>query len=214
MDILFQLLKLLAANMTIGQFLGVLATVAVAIGGTIVFIANRTGSSLFDLIKKKPKDPVDDKIELLKIELKTQHDKLGVQYDEIFKHFEESTDLIKHTEQLIRKQATDLLTLKRELTTLASGVASEMVDLKTFLRNHDSVSASQYDVIKSSLHSNEELLQRLLAKMDKIDDYTRNSLPEFKQYHRELDTSLRQMHTDIAIIANLLRINNTSTTLR
>ena len=43
-------------------------------------------------------------------------------------------------------------------------------------------------------------MQRIISQIDKIDEFTRAAIPEFRSYHKELSKEVSELNRDIALV--------------
>ena len=209
-SLLLGLIKSLASSLSVYQFSLVLIMLVLAVAATVIFISKRTGTSIIDIIKKSPKDPILEKIESLNKDVLDHSTKNTEHVQSLVASLVDLNEYLKQTEQLIRKQSSDTLSIKREINTLIGTLTSELSDLKHHLKMHDNANTTSFELVKTSISNSEQAIKQVVNKLEKLDDYARSAFPEFKSYHRDLDSSLRQIQTDIVIVSNLIKIHNTS----
>lgn len=103
--------------------------------------------------------------------------------------------------------------VKREIASLSTSLQKELQELMDKLTSDGDNFRDQHHAIKDILVKVNESISKTISQLDKIDEFTRASIPEFRSYHKEITKDLSELSRDIALVERSLQnqINNTNT---
>jgi len=203
LDILLSLLKQLASALSPTEFLAVLALI--------------TGSVFFTvrwLLKQLAKGRKDGLVGLLAggtevDDLKTIQSKLDTMMtvDEFEKAFKlicerliDSNQALIHEVDDINKRLEALSVLGREVQLSFKDIGEDLDDIKSHVKLEAAGLAQREALLKVELAKSLELLQRVLSQLEKVDEFSKAAVPEFRSYHKDLAKSLSDLSRDIALV--------------
>lgn len=102
--------------------------------------------------------------------------------------------------------------IKREVTSISSVFQRQLHDILQKLNDEGVDLREQHQAIKDVLSKVNESISKTISQLDKIDEFTRASIPEFRSYHKEISKDLSDLSRDIALVERSLQnqINNTN----
>jgi chromosome segregation ATPase len=202
MDLILKLLKDLYSTVSPVEFV----FVSIVIMG-IVFVVMRlalkmmiaNGGGLFsggmDVHIKEFSEKLDDVP--TKEDHKQAFDALVEKLDELKHHSMSNLDAM-------RSNATEILMLKRDLQDLADQLARDIDVIKDELKHQESEGDTVTSNLKTTLHQVQDILSKITSQLDKIDEFARAAVPEFRSYHKELSKDISDISKDIALVENTL----------
>lgn len=90
--------------------------------------------------------------------------------------------------------------MQGDLQTISESLRKEIADIKHHLKMKDIHDQQSITLVKDVLDKIQENLQKLTSQIDKIDEFTRASIPEFRSYHKELSKEIGNLSRDIALV--------------
>ncbi len=102
--------------------------------------------------------------------------------------------------------------VKKEVSSLSSLLHRELQDILEKMNDEGADLRDQHQSIKEILSKVNESISKTISQLDKIDEFTRASIPEFRSYHKEISKDLSDLSRDIALVERSLQnqINNTN----
>lgn len=104
----------------------------------------------------------------------------------------------------LRSNATEVLMLKRDLQDLAEQLARDIDVIKDQLKQQENDGDNATTSLKITLHQVQDILSKITSQIDKIDEFARATVPEFRSYHKELTKDISDISKDIALVENTL----------
>ncbi len=115
----------------------------------------------------------------------------------------------------MRANATEILMLKRDLQALADQLSRDIDIIKDQLKHQENDGNSAASNLKITLHQVQDILLKITSQLDKIDEFARAAVPEFRSYHKELSKDISDISKDIALVENTLNSQiNTSSSIK
>lgn len=211
MNIIVTLFKALAASLTTGQLLTVLAL----IGSITVFlihliIKNRKILGTFFL----GHGDADSTKQIADI-----RERLAgtATTEEVERAIEEINRGIRdhnagHTRDMdqLRDRLHEITLLRQEIQSSNERLAEDHLQLMQRLNLHETSEEAQVAQLLMAMNKSQDLLQRALLHLEKIDEFIKAAVPEFRGYHRELNGELRDLSRDIALVERTVQsqVNN------
>lgn len=210
MELALAIIQLLASSLTTTQFILVVLAIIMLTGTLFKFFLSLTkkkGGVLNKLIGNDEQDSTDKKLDTLL----SSHD----YEDSVMKIFT-SLDEIKHNTKLydtyFKEQITELAMMKKDLEQLHEATAKSLEDLKHQAKMHDVSEMQASETLKSTLQRGQDIMHRVASQLEKVDEFTRAAVPEFRSYHKELSKEVSDLSRDIALversIQNQVNTNN------
>jgi len=102
--------------------------------------------------------------------------------------------------------------VKREVSLLSGLLQKELQNILEKMSDDGADLRDQHQSIKDVLSKVNESIAKTISQLDKIDEFTRASIPEFRSYHKEISKDLSDLSRDIALVERSLQnqINNTN----
>lgn len=132
--------------------------------------------------------------------------------DRILDTLTEIKDQLDQNEQAFNKSLINLELVKSEIDNVDENLREELVDIKQYLKIQDAHKEQSLDSTRDFLQRMYDILQRVTSQLDKIDEFTKTAVPEFRSYHQELSKDISDLSRDIALVERTIQnqINNTS----
>jgi DNA repair exonuclease SbcCD ATPase subunit len=147
-----------------------------------------------------------------KIDNITSRDEHKVSIDRILSALAEIKTQLDQNEASINKSATDLELVKSEIENVDKNLREELVDIKHQLKLQDTQKDQSIDNMREYLQRLYDTLQKITSQLDKIDEFTKSAVPEFRSYHKELYKEIGDLSRDIALVERTIQnqINSSS----
>ena len=110
-----------------------------------------------------------------------------------------------HLEDLIDK-FEELSALRTQVAMTCDRILDEVAEVKHTLQSHHEGSQQQYSHLLTQLAKSQDAISRNLVQLEKIDEYIKASVPEFRGYHRDLGAELNNLSRDIALVERSLQM--------
>lgn len=205
MDILIALIKYLAATLAPTEILIVVVIVGLASFFAVRFALQRKNAIMAFFSKDEDQNlkQINEKLGALvtKDELRAVQEKLEM----ILGH--ELGENTKSVSQL-KEKFVEIATLRQEINDREFQHVLEQIEenRELFLSQYEK-SAQQHALILSSTTKLQDTQAKTLSQVEKIDEYVRAAVPEFRGYHRELGSDIKMLSRDIALIERSLQLN-------
>lgn len=214
---IIELLSGLSSVISPAQFVVVLLIIALVSFGVIMyFIRNvRKKTGLWSFLSK----PDDEEVKIADVLLT-----INALAQDSEKYHKEALDV--HKEILInvlatrdehRDKAGIVLGYLEQIKTLESALNDAKLELTRHIDElrrqftvHDLHDQQLYESLKATLASSLQVISRINAQVEKIDEYARTAVPEFKLAHKELSRDIGNLSRDIALVERSIQsqINN------
>ena len=205
MESLFDLFKHLWSALSLSEFITVL-TLIVGISLMIVkfFIRFLSKSNMLSgLLRDDSAANLDDIAKQLdKTVTSEQH---TVSIDRILDALQTIKSQYDNHDELMRNQITEILLLKNDVETLSEGISRDLDEIKSQLRQYELHSHQSSEGMKDIVQRCQDLMQRIISQIDKIDEFTRAAIPEFRSYHKELSKEVSELNRDIALVERTIQ---------
>jgi hypothetical protein len=107
------------------------------------------------------------------------------------------------------QQITSLVSVlgddSKDIIAAKTAIANEIDDIKAWMKTHDALeqqtNLNMRDLMQRSLDS----LTKINSELEKIDEYVRASIPEFKMDNREIQKGIAELSKDIALIERTIQ---------
>jgi len=207
MDVLFELLKELAASMNLGTFLLVLTIIGLSsvILGTFLARNSTKKTGFWALFRSTEGRANSDE----QREVKTTISRL----QELLIKFAE---VEKEDNQSIKEQLARTLMLKSDIETARDAILKELENTKYIIKMKDEHSILVQENINNFLQKLSEQLSKVADQIDKVDEISRDMGTEFRADHKDLTKGLSDLSKDVALIERTIQtqINTIGVKLR
>jgi chromosome segregation ATPase len=212
MEFLFNILKHLSQTLTTLEFLFALATMLGISFMVVRFFLKMGGknSIVKNFLKNDNEDALNDII--ARLDRIVTHENHQQAIAKILEAIEELKVQSDEHDVSMRTQMTDILLLKKDVESLSESINKELNELRHELKMYDSQHHQMSDGMKEILQRLHGLMQRVISQIDKIDEFTRAAIPEFRSYHKELSKEVSDLNRDIALVERTIntQINTTN----
>ena len=216
MEFIFDALKHLATTLALADFLLVMgavlmtafvvARVAVKYSGHDGIIGKLLGSpDDAPAPESKQLSDLNHKMDLvltqyqLNESLRPVHEVLGAIRNEL-----RSDDVV------MLAQANDLSVLKHDLEKFNDKLVKELDEIKHSLKMNDQAGHTNSESIKALVGRGQDIIVRVGHQIERIEEFTKNAIPEFRAYHKDLAKEVSELGRDIALVERSVQtqINN------
>lgn len=203
MEIVLTLLKSLASSLSPMEFLVVLCLIIVAVYTSLRFILKH--------VHRGRKDGLhafftggDDSDDIKEIQTKLD-DVMTV--DEFEKAMQALTqnqiranEIVMQELHALQARLEAIAATGREMQLSFREIHEDMLDVKDQNREtHSNVTASTI-LLKTEVAKALEHTQRVLSQVEKIDEFCKAAVPEFRSYHKDLSKSVSDLSRDVALV--------------
>lgn len=201
MEFIFGMLKDISSALTPGQFLMILFIIVVVCGLVIMFFVKnfKNPNGMFAFLKAN-----DFETETEITEIKDSIQFLSNKMDNVIREVKELVN-DAFTEQRvidnsIKQEISRTLELKNEIQEMYYKLSSSSEDIKSVMRLQDSHQQQTAENIKSILQQSLEAIRNTQAQIEKLDDYIRDQVPQFRADNKEFAKELNDLSRDLALI--------------
>lgn len=206
MDIITDLLKYLSANFTPMEFIVVLAVILAVSYLAVKYILKSASKEdgLWDFLKGEEAELelADIQDDLYKIS-RDQNAKL----DEIEKN---TTSILATLSVMQTQDKLNADTLDRHLNELREmheflekareDAVKQFDEIKHQFKMHDLHDHQAFENLKNAIDDAVDTISNVNSQLEKINEYVKNAVPEFKMSHKELSKDISQLSRDLALI--------------
>lgn len=204
MEIIFALIKYLTASLTPMQFLVVLGIIGVATFFSIRFFLKKKSAIMAFFTKDE-----DENLKHIRAKLDS-----SINRDEFNNSLQKLEALIRFE---ISESGRSLISLKEklvEISTLRSEiddkdfqrVINEIEELRQVLMAQNEATSRAGALLLSNTNRINDEQAKVLSKVDKIDEFLKAAVPEFRGYHRELGSDIKMLGRDIALVERSIQL--------
>jgi hypothetical protein len=205
MESLFDLFKHLWSILSLSEFITVL-TLIVGISLMIVKLLIKflsKSNMLSGMMRDDSATNLDDIAKQLdKTVTSEQH---TVSIDRILDALQTIKSQYDNHDELMRNQITEILLLKNDVESLSEGISRDLDEIKNQLRQYELHAHQSSEGMKDIVQRCQDLMQRIISQIDKIDEFTRAAIPEFRSYHKELSKEVSELNRDIALVERTIQ---------
>lgn len=111
---------------------------------------------------------------------------------------------------------TNLHAMKEEISNCFKAIIAEFADIKHYMKMHDVSVHTDSEAAKELQQRIHGILVRAISQIEKADEFTRTTVPEFRSYHKEISKDISDLSRDIALVERSLQnqINTSAVKLR
>jgi hypothetical protein len=105
---------------------------------------------------------------------------------------------------------------KHELQQSSVIIVRDLEFIKQSMSKSESTDALVHENVKQLIQRSQDVMQRISSQLEKVDEFARAAIPEFRSYHKELSKEVGELNRDIALVERSIQsqINTSSVTLR
>jgi predicted nucleic acid-binding Zn-ribbon protein len=120
--------------------------------------------------------------------------------------------IVNEIQEKISSSQAGALDTKKDFLNMISSLQRDISDLSAKMSSISSDVNHLNNNTRDVLDKINDAITRLISQVDKIDDFTKTSVPEFRSYHKEISKDLSDIGRDIALVERTLQnqINNTN----
>ena len=110
-----------------------------------------------------------------------------------------------------REHDSKLDELQREITNLSAQLSRDFYDVKIGIKNIESVEHNFTALLNNVISRLQELENKMQIQLSRLDEIARDSLPEFRQFRRELSKEIAEIQRDLALVertVHTIQLNN------
>lgn len=211
MEFLLNFLKHVYGVLSTTEFIVFIFVIGLFAFGLVKFLLRMSGKSgIIAEIVNSEKNGIDDVVEKLDgIVTKEIHNEALTR---ILQAIEDLKTQTNENDESLKNKMADILTLKKDVEAISESINREINELKHQLKLYDSQNHQANESMKEILQRLQDLIQRILSQIDKIDEFTRAAIPEFRSYHKELSKEVSELNRDIALVERTIhtQINTSS----
>ena len=210
MDIILALIQYLLATLAPTEILVVIALLGLASFFAVKFALKRK-NAIMSFFAKDEDEALKRINEKLASSLTREEFRAAMaQFELVVKHeLEENTKTV----DVLKDKFVEIATIRQDINDREFQRVIEQIDenREIFLAQYEK-SAQQHALILSSTTKIHDAQSKTLSQVEKIDEYVRAAVPEFRGYHRELGSDLKMLGRDLALIERSfqMNINNSS----
>lgn len=94
----------------------------------------------------------------------------------------------------------------------------QLGDISKQTSSQNSHSEMAYVSVRENILRGQEVMHRILSQVEKVDEFAKNAIPEFRSYHKELSKEVGQLSREVGIMDRVLQahinVNSDGITLR
>lgn len=215
MEFLFNLLKHLSETLSTVEFifaLGIMLSISFMVVKFVLRLSNKK-----NIINNFLRDSTADTL----AEIVTRLDKIATYENDqeaVLKIMQALSDLKIQSDQndeSMRSHISDILLLRKDVEDLSKSISKDLNELRHELKMYDTQNHQMLDGMRDILQRLNDLTQRIISQIDKIDEFARAAIPEFRSYHMELSKEVSELNRDIALVERTINTQiNTSNAIK
>jgi hypothetical protein len=252
MDLIFGILKQLAATLSPTEFVLVLALmliVAIVLTKTILKITGKPKSGgLMGLLGGGGDDDKEHKLTEEILSRIADLSKLYIEYrDEMLDSTTMSqTSVISHQAEIrdelmsantvamdkimalvyeirnesllhegeLKNHRAAMVAFKHELQQSSALVVRDLELIKQLIGKNDAADVLAHENVKQLIQRSQDIMQRVSSQLEKVDEFARAAIPEFRSYHKELSKEVGELNRDIALVERSIQTQMQTATVK
>lgn len=203
MEIVLALLKSLATSLSPTEFLVVLGLIFVAVYTSLRFILRH--------LRRGHKDGLatfftgsDDSEEIREIQTKLDDvmtlDEFETAIHALTQNQIKANEIVMQELHALQSRLEALAASGREVQLSLREVHEDMLDVKDLNRETSNNLTASTVLLKNEIAKALEHTQRVLSQVEKIDEFCKAAVPEFRSYHKDLTKSVNDLSRDVALV--------------
>jgi len=212
MEFIVNSLKQLATNISTSDII-----VLIALVGILIFYVVKYVIKYRDFISGIFKANGDKIIHEKLVEINSQFDDVATS-DDVKRLMdtlgEERLNILRiinqTSEEINRIKITllELNTIKETLEREQESLGKNIDQVKSSLSSHEHTTEHNYSMLLAQLNKNHDAVVQAVSRIEKIDEFIKSAVPEFRTYHRELNNEVRDLNRDVALIGLQTSMNS------
>jgi predicted nucleic acid-binding Zn-ribbon protein len=90
--------------------------------------------------------------------------------------------------------------IKRDVDSTISLIQEDIRAIRHQMQMHDMTDEKNFASVKDGIQRAQESLNRVMIQVEKIDEFARAMVPEFRGHHKDLNSALAEISKDIALV--------------
>lgn len=216
MEIVTTLLKYLSDSFTPMEFIAVLLVIFAVCYLAIKYILKSAAKEdgLWDFLRSEEAEielaDIQDDIYKASRESKKQLDEIEKNTTDILASLAVMQTQDKLNSDALSKHIEELNALHGLLSDTKENITKQFDEIKHQFKMHDLHDHQAFENLKASIEETLDVINNVNSQVEKIGDYVKNAVPEFKTSHKDLSKDISDLSRDIALIERSLQnqINN------
>jgi hypothetical protein len=117
-----------------------------------------------------------------------------------------SADIVKEVRAKLESIHEEIEEHATKIAELCEANNRELVEIRQDLKLHQLGDAQAFEVLRENFTRISEALTRLTSQIDKIDEFTRAAIPEFRAYHKDISNDLSDLSRDVALVERSIQV--------
>jgi hypothetical protein len=221
LEFIFGLLKQLIENTSASELL-----IIVALVGSAVFfviknflkytsglnrLANVFNGNSADDIKLVIEQLVASEQKIISI-LEVMQEGAKIQNGNLSRYSTEINALKAEVENEFLNAAAHIENIKQELKlfdvhndAILRQIDTQLADIAKQASTHEAHNETAYASVRENILRGQEVMHRVLSQVEKVDEFARTAIPEFRSYHKELSKEVSQLSREVGIMDRVLQ---------
>lgn len=205
MEIVLTLLKSLASSLSPGEFLVVLGLIIVAVFTSLRVILRhlrrRGREGLAAFFTGDEHADIDDIREIqTKLDDVMTMDEFEKAIQLLTQNQIKSNEIIQQELHALQARLEAISAAGREMQLSFREMHEDFLDVKDQNRETQSNLTASTVLLKTEVAKALEHTQRVLSQVEKIDEFCKAAVPEFRSYHKDLSKSVSDLSRDVALV--------------
>lgn len=103
-----------------------------------------------------------------------------------------------------------MTSLKRDIETSISLIQEDIRSIRHQMQMHDMADEKNFTTVKEALQRAQESLNRVMIQLEKVDEFARTMVPEFRGHHKDLNSAIAEISKDIALVERSIQTQITT----
>ena len=144
--------------------------------------------------------------------LSVMQEESKVQNSNLSKYSEEINSLKTEVETAFVNATTHIENIRQELKifdvhndALLKQIDTQLLNIGRQATLHEAHNETAYISVKENILRGQEVMHRILSQVEKVDEFARTAIPEFRSYHKELSKEVGQLSREVGILDRVLQ---------
>lgn len=216
MDIIISIVKYLSTSLSPAELLVVICAIVISmftgIKYTVKILSKHSKGGLGGLLLGGSQSNSDEMKQMSKqLERVLTSDDLDKKLASIHASIQKIIDFSEKEANNFQEKFHAISLMRQEIDTTHNQIQEDLEELRRVISQAISLSENNASALRTDMLKLSEILHRTISQLEKIDEFTRATVPEFRSYHKDLAAGIKDLSRDIALVERSIQIQiNTS----
>lgn len=212
MDFIISLITHLADNLSVEQFVAV--GLLIGVGGFVLaryLVSMSLGRGLMARVLpgRRSSDTTIDEI-LVRLDGVSTKEESKAATDAVLESIASMKEETLEQKQMLKMHAIEMLNLRHTVDRQCEDLSKDLDDIMNKIQEADKDNTTLLESMKELLLRYHDTVTRMNLQIERIDEFARSAIPEFRSSHKELSKDMSELNRDIALIERSIQAHMNS----